>query len=60
MATAITIIFIATLVALATDAKAQDTHALSVFRLRRKIKKVQKANEQTDLDSLYYKQQIGK
>jgi len=60
MATAITLIFIATLIGLAVDAKANDTHALSVRRLYRRIRKVQKANDQTRLDSIYYSQQTYK
>lgn len=56
----ISVIFIATLTALACDAKENDTHALSVRRLYRKIRKVQKVNEQTELDNMFYANQVGK
>ena len=60
MATAIFIIFMTAIIALACDAKATDAHSLRVRRLYRRIKKVHKANEQTRLDAQYYTQQVGK
>lgn len=56
----IAIVFAMTLIGLAADAKACECHALKVRRLYRKIRKVQKANQQTELDSIYYRNQIGK
>lgn len=56
----IALITIAALIAAAVDAKQMDNHRLAVSRLYRKIRKVQRANEQTELDNLFYKSQVGK
>lgn len=56
----IALITIAALIAAAIDAKHMDSHRLAVSRLYRKIRKVQRANEQTELDCMYYRQQVGK
>lgn len=56
----IALVFAMSMIALAYDAKACDSHSLKVRRLYRKIRRVQKANEQTELDTMYYTSQIGK
>lgn len=53
-------ILIAALIAAVFDAKATDTHRLQVRRLYRKIKKVERANQLTALDAMFYVNQIGK
>lgn len=56
----IALITIAALIAAAVDAKQMDSHRLAVSRLYRKIRKVQRANEQTELDCMYYRQHVSK
>lgn len=56
----IALVFAMTMIALAFDAKACDSHSLKVRRLYRKIRRVQEANKATELDNLFYKNQIGK
>lgn len=56
----IALVFAMTMIALAYDAKSCDYHSLKVRRLYRKIRKVQEANKATELDTLYYRNQIGK
>lgn len=56
----IALVFAMTMIALAYDAKACDSHSLKVRRLYRKIRRVQEANKATELDNLYYTQQISK
>lgn len=56
----IALITIAALIAAAVDAKHMDSHRLAVSRLYRKIRKVQRANELTAIDTMYYVNQVGK
>jgi len=56
----IALVFAMTMIALAIDAKDCDSHALKVRRLYRRIRKVQKANQQTELDNLFYANQVSK
>lgn len=55
-----TITLTAALIAIVYDAKKVDTHRLQVRRLHRKLVTTRRANEATELDTLYYKTQIGK
>lgn len=56
----IALVFAMILVAFAIDAKQVECHALKVRRIYRKIRKVQKANQQTELDNLFYANQVSK
>ncbi len=55
-----TITITAALIALICDAKLTDAHRLQVRRLHRKLAMTRKANEATELDTLYYTSNIGK
>lgn len=60
MTTALSLISLAVLVALICDAKMEEINFLNRTRIARKIRKVQEANKATELDNLYYTQQISK
>lgn len=56
----IALITLTALIAAAIDAKQMDAHRLQVRRLYRKIKKVERANQLTALDALYYRSLTSK
>lgn len=56
----ITITITAALIAMICDAKATDSHKLQVRRLHRKMVAIKKANEATQMDVMYYTNQVSK
>lgn len=54
------IISFVALVAWVYDSKMEEINFIACTRITRKIKQVQRANAATELDNLYYLNQIGK